>query len=713
MAKIELEINYNKSINRETRNLEQGRNLFDESKEMEQYKNSYVISEINPFTDTVTFLNGITIKKGEIIGDVSESDKRRIQIRETIISHFQKEEMLFNKQIKCLSLFFVDAVKKYRDYEDEKEQGEYAKMFEQEYVNILNEYITLFDTPYVRYLKKIAVSETHKGYFSVDKKTGKMIDSKEKKGEGSDDISAYELILKNKERLLSFDEPTRFIFSHSALREGWDNPNVFQICVLKPGGDSPTAKRQEVGRGLRIAVNSLGQRVDSDYCKSNGNEFHKVNTLTVIATDSYKDFVSDIQKDIKDNLSDRPTRATVEYFENKFVFAGENKVVVDKTMAGYIHSYLAFSGYIDQNNKLTDKYFEDNKKGSLKEVPEILSPYTESIHKLVQGIFDEKVLDGMISDANKSVIKNNDLNDNFNKKEFKQLWEQINHKYTYKVDFSSEELIKKSIDHINDKLFVTEMRYTITVGEQRKSIDEHQIKSGDSFGSVKTRTEKISHSLGNTKYDLIGKIAKYTTLTRKTIVKILQGISAEKFGMYKYNPEDFISKVSKLINEQKATMIIEHITYNVVSGSYDSSIFTENQTNQDFSKAFRSYKAIQDYVFTDGLAENSVEKQFADSLESAEEVCVYAKLPKSFHIPTPVGNYAPDWAIAFNDNHGIKHIYFIAETKGTLESLQLKPIEQAKIKCARKLFNELSTTNVRYHDVVNYNDLLNVMGAIK
>ena len=712
MAKIEFEINYNKSINRETRILGVERNLYYESKEMEQYKNGYTIKEINPFTSTVTFLNDIQIKIGEVIGDISDKDIRRVQIRETIISHFEKEEMLYEKGIKCLSLFFIDEVKKYRDYDEPDEMGEYAKIFEEEYTKILNQYLTLFETPYIKYLKRISTRDTHKGYFSIDKK-GHFIDSKDNKETGSDDISAYDLILKNKERLLSFEEPTRFIFSHSALREGWDNPNVFQICALKPGGDSAVAKRQEVGRGLRIAVNMLGDRADAHYCSVTGNNFHKINMLTVVATDSYKDFVSDIQKEIKANLADRPTRATIEYFKDKYVSDGTNKIEVDTQLASDIQSYLRFSGYVDKDNKLTESYFVDKENNSFRDMPEILAPYTESIHKLVQGIFDEKALDGLIDNANQPKVIDNALNDNFAKKEFQTLWNYINHKYTYKVEFDSEELIKNSIAHINDKLFVAEMKYTVTIGEQRKTIDENQIKRGDSFGTTKTRTNSIiSSGKDNTKYDLIGKIVDGTTLTRKTIVRILQGINADKFYMFKINPEEFISKVIKLINEQKANMIIDHVTYNQTDGTYDTDIFTANQSKTDFSKAFEAKKAIQNYVFIDGMAEKSVERKFAEDLDNAEEVCVYAKLPRSFQIPTPVGNYAPDWAIAFNDGYGIKHIYFVAETKGTLDSLQLRPIEQAKIKCARKLFNELSTSEVRYHDVTSYQELLNVMKSI-
>ena len=230
-------------------------NLYYVSQGMEQYK-GYTISDIDPFRGTVTFTNGEVIKTGEVSGDVSESDMRRIQIRETILSHFEKEEKLFNMGIKSLSLFFIDEVSKYRQYDADGNEilGEYGRIFEEEYLNVLNDYITVFDTPYQKYLKSMCsdVSTVHKGYFSIDKKTGRSIDSQLKRGsEFSDDISAYDLILKNKERLLSFDEPTRFIFSHSALREGWDNPNVFQICTLKHS-DSQTAKRQEVGRGLRL-----------------------------------------------------------------------------------------------------------------------------------------------------------------------------------------------------------------------------------------------------------------------------------------------------------------------------------------------------------------------------------------------------------------------------------------------------------------------------
>ena len=714
MCKLEFEINYNKSINRETRILGKGDNLYHKSNQMEQYKNDYIISDINPFNNTITFLNGQVLHIGEVLGDVSDKDLRRIQIRETIRSHFEKEEKLYDKGIKCLSLFFIDEVVKYRDYNEPDEKGEYARMFEEEYTKALNEKITLFETPYIRYLKGIDVKDTHKGYFSIDKKTGRMIDSKESKGEGSDDISAYDLILKNKERLLSKEEPTRFIFSHSALREGWDNPNIFQICALKPGGDSAIAKRQEVGRGLRIAVNMIGDRTDLHYFKNEKSSFHNVNTLTVIATDSYKDFVSSIQKVMKENLADRPTRATIEYFRGKFVSDGKERIQVNNDMASIIYKYLAKNDYIDDNDKITQKYYDDKANNTLAVMSESLAPYTDSVHKLVESVYNENALVDMFEDANKSTVEDNPLNDNFNKAEFQKLWNQINHKYTYKVDFDSEELISHSIASINKSLFVAELKYIVTIGQQKRTMDNNAVKRGDSFTTTDTRTETIrSGATDNTKYDLIGKIVDNTTLTRKTVVRILQGITREKFEMFAINPEEFITKVSRLINEQKASMIVDHITYNKTDGKYDNDIFTGNQAKIDFSKAYEAQKAIQKYVVTDGTAEDSVERKFAKALDVANEVCVYAKLPKSFQIPTPVGNYAPDWAIAFNEG-AVKHIYFVAETKGSMESLELRGIEKAKTDCARKLFNELQLAdNVRYEVVNDYGSLLEIMKAIK
>ena len=711
MARMEIEISYNKSINRETRILSAGDDLYHISQEMEQYK-GYTISEIDPLRGNVTFTNGDVIRTGEVVGDVSEKDMRRIQIRETILSHFEKEEELFNMGIKSLSLFFIDEVAKYRQYDESGDEvlGEYGEMFEQEYISILNENTTLFDTPYQKYLKSICsdVSAVHRGYFSIDKQ-GRSVDSQLKRGsEFSDDISAYDLILKNKERLLSFDEPTRFIFSHSALREGWDNPNVFQICTLKHS-DSQTAKRQEVGRGLRLCVNQSGNRMDVESC---GDAVHDINMLTVVASESYKGFVSDLQSDIKAVLYDRPTVATSEYFKGKYVKVDGTPTLIDGNTADMIEFYLIQNGYVDMKRKVTDKYRTDVAMNTIAALPEELTPMAEGVHTLIQAVYDDKALDNMFSDGHETKVKDNPLNDNFAKTEFQTLWKQINHKYAYTATFDSDELTCKAITHINEKLFVSQLQYTSTIGRQRDEMNEYEIERGASFSGEKTRTQTLKHAeTSQIKYDLIGKVSEGAVLTRKTAGAILKGLNPDKLFMFRNNPEEFISKVIKLIREQKATMIVEHISYDQLDGEYDSMIFTAEKSTQSFDKAYRANKAIQDYVFTDGTAEQSIERRFVQDLDAASEVCVYAKLPKGFHIPTPVGNYSPDWAIAFYEGT-VKHIFFVAETKGTMDSLYLRPIEQAKISCAKKLFNEISTSGVKYHDVDSYQSLLDIMNTL-
>ena len=709
-AKIDLEIKYNKSINREGRILNVGDNLYMTSNEMEQYEEGFVIKEIDPIKGTVTFINGLTIRRGEAVGDVSEAAMRRIQIRETILSHFEKEERLFKMGIKTLSLFFINEVVKYRKYDDAGNEvnSEYGDIFEQEYNHILNQYINLFDPTYAKYLKKWDTKDIHKGYFSIDK-AGRIANSSTRRGsDESDDISAYDLILKNKERLLSFDEPTRFIFSHSALREGWDNPNVFQICTLKHS-DNSTSKRQEVGRGLRICVDKTGTRMDAEVL---GDSIHDINKLTVIASESYSEFVTALQKQIRDVLYDRPTKATAEYFEGKSIVVGEERVTISPKQAKEIYRYLIKHDYVDSDDNITPDYRTALSAGTLAPLPHDLAHMFDGVQALIQSVFDESALNDIVENGHDTKIEENPLNDNFYKKEFQTLWNYINHKYVYSVEFDSDELINKSIAHINDKMYVSKLQYTKSVSEQKDNLDEHNIARDDSFKAAKSKTETLKHTPSSQiKYDLVGKVAYGTTLTRRTVVAILKGISKEKFMMFRDNPEEYIDKAIKLIKEMKGTMVAEHITYNQIDGRYDTDIFTV-QNKGDYSRALKTTRHIQPYVFTDGIAEHSIERKFVESLEAAEqEVCVYAKLPKGFAIPTPVGNYSPDWAIAFYEG-AVKHIYFIAETKGSMESMHLRKIEDAKIKCAKRLFNELSTSKVKYHEVDSYQTLLNVMNGL-
>ena len=698
-VKLEIEVKGSTSTRRQVCKFCQNDSLYDASG-LPAYKD-FVITDINPLTNTVYFMNGDSLHKGEVMGDVSEQQIQRIQIRETIRSHFEKEAALFRQGIKTLSLFFIDEVANYKSYDEQGEvvKGMLWKVFEEEYTRFLNENLSLFEDDYQRYLKRFTAEQVHNGYFSIDKK-GHAVNSEVKRGEDfSSDISAYDLILKDKERLLSFDEPTRFVFSHSALREGWDNPNVFQICTLRHAS-SATAKRQEVGRGLRICVDQQGVRMDAERL---GDAVHDINQLTVIANESYSTFVDALQKETRDALRERPTLATVAYFEGRKFVAGEEVHTISSMEATAIVNYLFENDYVDDKGNIQQSYHEDLQAGTLAPMGKKLQPISEQVHKLVQGIFDPSALADMIEDANESAEAVNErLNDNASKAEFKRLWEEINHRYVYTVHYDSEELIHKAIAAIDRDLRVTQLKYVVTTGEQGD--DEL-----DFTGEQRTRTQALREvSTSDVPYDLVGEIAKGATLTRRTVVRILKGISTTKLYLFKNNPEEFIRNVVRLIKDQKATMIVEHIAYNRTEQKYDSDIFTKEKSRQPVEKAYEAKKHILDYVFTDSKGE----RRFAEALDRADEVCVYARLPRSFQIPTPVGKYAPDWAIAFNDNMGVKHVFFVAETKGSMLSMDLKGAEKAKIACAKKLFNSVSTSKVRYHEITDYDTMLNVINSL-
>jgi type III restriction enzyme len=700
VARVELEIKMaNGDIKPVPRKLGKGDNLFEMSNSLNQYQ-GYVVSDINANTDTLYFSNGVELSAGEAVGDVNEATLRRIQIREAIKAHFEKEQELHKDGIKVLTLFFIDEVAKYRDYSAADEKGEYARVFEEEYQLYLNEVLDLDETPYIQYLKGIAVEKTHSGYFSIDKKSKRLVDPDvEKRGENaglSNDVDAYDLILKNKERLLSLAEPVRFIFSHSALREGWDNPNVFVICTLKHS-DNTISRRQEVGRGLRLCVNQNGDRVDHPAI------VHDVNVLTVVASESYKNFVAALQKDISDSLSERPKVADKAYFVGKVLQTPTGSVTLTDEQATDIEFYLIQNGYVDKKRNITEKYHQAKVDGILAPLPEDLLPMAEQVIKLVDSVFSEGQ---MFQPGNGRTAKKLVPNANFDKQEFKALWNRINHKAAYSVHFDSAELVQKAIAAINDKdskhgLRVTPLQYTIQRGEQTALITADELEKGEAFVLKASEVEinKISvHSA--VKYDLIGKLAEGTVLTRRTIVDILKGINAAVFAQYKTNPESFIAEAIRVINEQKATVIIEHLAYDTVEDKFDLDIFTAGQTKQDLSKAGdKLQRHIYDYVLTD----SNIEREFVKELDASTDVVVYAKLPRGFLIPTPVGDYNPDWAISFKDGN-IKHVYFVAETKGSMSTMDLRPLEATKIECARKFFAEINKKyapeNVKY-DVVN------------
>ena len=704
-ATLEFNVKGANGIKKTTRIVNEGFNLYQQSGCLEEYK-GYTISRIDgrATSNFVELSNGVKIEVGEVLGSKTDENQiRRIQIRETIESHLERERQLFYKGIKVLSLFFIDEVAKYKDYEQADEKGIYAHMFEEEYQRIVDSYVgELGDSEYVKYLKSINTTRTHAGYFSIDKKSGHSVNSELKRGAtSSEDIDAYDLIMKDKERLLDRKEPVRFIFSHSALKEGWDNPNVFQICTLKESS-AVVRKRQEIGRGLRLAVNQNGDRMDSSLL---GEDVHNINVLTVVANESYNNFAKALQEELAEIVTDRPKEVNVELFEGKVLTSTDGETqTIDRKLAQRLFNHFVRQEYIDDNGSLTEKYYEDKQTGSL-QLPEDIKDCGDSVVKILDTIYDVK---GMLpEDARKNNVDIKVNRGALDKKEFLSLWNKINVKSIYAVDFNGQELIDKAIQALNSKLEVSKIYVKITEGSM-KSIDSKQaLIEGSAFETKpnQSKIEVISSKGTNIKYDLVGKLVDETGLTRECIVKILTGIEKCVFDQFKQNPEEFIIKAANLINEQKATLIVQHIAYKKIDGEdsvYSTDIFTEPTLKGKLGiNTIATTKNIYDHLLYDSTGE----KNFAEQLEESQDVVVYVKLPKDFYISTPVGKYNPDWAIAFNKEH-IRHIYFIAETKGSMETLELREIEQAKIKCARKHFEAISDTEVRYDVVSNYDELM-------
>ena len=684
-----------------------GTTLYEISKGLDSYK-GFSVSEINARDGMVEFGNGHRVLLGEATGNPEDAFLRRIQIREALKAHFDKERVLFRKGIKTLSLFFIDEVAKYRTYPEGEgakwEKGEYALIFEEEYRALsgeLMEQIGKGEEGYARYLKNISAGKTHHGYFSMDKKK-KMIDSRET-GRGEErqcqDADAYDLILKDKERLLSFEEPVRFIFSHSALREGWDNPNVFVICALKQSNNI-VSRRQEVGRGMRLCVDKHGERQDD------AESVHQTNVLTVVANESYKDFVAGLQKDISENVTSRERKADIDFFRDKIITKGDTKIFIDSKMASQIYRYLVKNDYVDDDDHITSEYCDAIQENSLKEFPESLQPHKEEILTLIGTLYSDAKLPE-IEDERR--LKKNSPNDNFKKKEFQELWSKINKKSFYEINFKTEELTQKCIEALN-KIKVTPLQVVVERGEQEEAISQEDIAKGEGFkkpGSItETSMENVHTRL---KYDLIDKLMEGSELTRNTLNGIFRGLEKDIIREFMKNPEEFIAKATIHINEEKAASIIEHLTYDLTSETYSVDIFTENQV-PGFSDKIKGplKKHIYDYCLTDSKTEGD----FVEELDAGEQVSVYAKLPRGFFIPTPVGNYNPDWAISFKKGT-VKHIYFVAETKGSLSSMQLRKIEDDKIKSAEKFFERINVgfgdDKVKYSVIDSFGKLMEMV----
>ena len=706
-ATIQFDCKGAKGIRNITRVVSEGYNLYDNSGHMEEYKQGFVVSRIDGRDDSIEFINGVKLYAGDVIGKVSEEQIRRIQIRETILSHIQRERELFYKGIKVLSLFFIDEVAKYKQYDSAgvAHNGIYADIFEEEYNDIINNLQIKFgEDDYMKYLDSIPAEKTHAGYFSIDKK-GKMIDSKlkDKKEKTTDDVDAYDLIMKNKELLLDRNpkrSPVRFIFSHSALREGWDNPNVFQICTLKQSG-SDVLKRQEVGRGLRLCVNQDGERMDANVL---GNDVHKVNVLTVIASESYDSFAKGLQTEIAAAVADRPKAVTPELFIGKVIKDERgNEQVIDDDTGRTIHYYLIVDGYIDNKGALTDKYYEDKANGELK-IAEEVSDSADSVIEIIDSIYSDRSMKPENARSNNVELQVDE--DKLAMTEFKASWSRINSKSVYVVDFDTDELIRKAISSLDSKLRVSKIYFKVEEGAMEDIKSKEDLATGNAFvKDISGTYQRTITASSNVKYDLIGKLVDDTGLTRKAIIQILQGIQPSVFNQFKDNPEEFIIKAASLINDEKATAIIQHITYDVMDEKYDTDIFTDPTIKGRLGvNAMKAKRHLYDHVVYD----STNELEFATELDSNKDVAVYVKLPDGFYISTPVGHYNPDWAIAFYEGT-VKHIYFVAETKGSMNSMQLRLIEESKIHCAREHFKAISNNEVVYDVVDSYKSLLDIV----
>ncbi len=676
-------------------------NLKEQSGGLHEYDDNYVINRIDGLTGTIHFLNGLTLQEGEMVGAANEDLVRRMQIRETIKTHLERERQLFPKHIKVLSLFFIDHVENYRIYDkDGAEKGKYAQIFEEEYQRALQEFMPTFtDGEYTRFLSdyRNACEHIHDGYFSVDGK-GRIVESGTRK-EGQNEERGFNLIMKDKERLLSQDCPVRFIFSHSALKEGWDNPNVFQICTLKDTSNE-IKKRQEVGRGMRLCVNDKGERQDADVL---GDAVFNTNVLTVIASESYDDFAKKLQTEIAEACDSRPVVVTATLFADVTTQTEDGKLIkVTTEQASIIHEELIKRDYI-KKGKLTQKFFDEKKNGTLNFGE--MNAMKSFIVKQLDKVFNPDDYKPENGNRKKEATFNPT---NFQKKEWQELWKRINVRTYYQVNFDTTKLIDKAVKEINDHLNVSEIRIIVESGSMESIRDKEELEAGAAMSAAKVRTIRVSETVGSgVKYDLIGDLVQITGLTRRTIVTILQRIEPGKFLEFKLNPEEFIIKTGRIINDCKALSLIQHIKYEKRENTFESDIFEEATLRGVLGKnAIESEKSLYDLVVVDS---EGIEKSFAESLEQEDDVVVYSKLPNGFYINTPMGKYNPDWAVAFREG-SVKHVYFVAETKGNdIEVSQLRGSEDAKIECARRHFATISTGEVVYSVVKTYQDLYNVV----
>ena len=669
-AKVEIDVQDKKgSVKRTTKMIKLGDDLFDISGEREIYRN-YVVEDISwGVNDEYIIVNGETIWLGKAMGDIDDDVIKRFQIRKTIEEHLEKENRLNKKGIKVLSLFFIDKVANYRDYSKDGAimQGKYATMFEEEYADLIKQ--SRFKDNLNR---NISIGSTHNGYFAQDKK-GKLKDTK---GNTQADEDVYSLIMKDKERLLDMSNPLRFIFSHSALREGWDNPNVFQICTLKDSAGTYIKRRQEIGRGLRLCVDQSGERVNDS----------SVNTLTVMANESYAEFVNSLQKELQEDTGvrfgviEKHSFANVKRYDNE----KQEDIYLGYDKSEEVYDYLVKNDYVDKKGNIQDKlkkeidalYMLDigEKKFTLKDT-DFQEFFTEIVAELNHRCSVYEIKDASKKQRvklNKAVIDS---------EEFIELWEKINTKTIYSVDFDSNELVKNCINRISKMERIEAPR----IVSRKDKVDITR-----ELGATSTlKVEESEEEIHTTNYlpDIITELQNKTNLTRKTVISILVGCN--RLDDFKRNPQKFIEEVVRIIRSELRVFVTNGIKYEKIDDYYSVETFnSDDETLLAYlnDKVVESKKSPYDYTVCD----SKVELNFAKRFESDPRVKVYVKLPNWFKIDTPLGNYNPDWAVVI-EKHGVEKLYFVIETKGNSDRDLLRPEEKAKIECAEKHFEALGT----------------------
>lgn len=676
-ANVELDVlMLNNTIRRMSKLVKIGDGLFDVSGRREIYE-GFILEAIDctPNNESIEFTNGDFIEIDSSIGDIDEDLIKRYQIRTTISKHLDKELKYLPKGIKVLSLFFIDKVANYRSYNEDGNiiKGKYAKMFEEEYKSLIQlpKYNTIFKDD--KYMLNMNAEKVHDGYFSVDNK-GRIKDTK---GDTKADYNTYNLIMKDKEKLLSFGTPLRFIFSHSALKEGWDNPNIFQICTLVDTKDNFT-KRQKIGRGLRLPVNQKGERIQDE----------RINILTVMANESYEDFVSGLQKEIQDDAGVR--FGIIE--KHDFAIITYKNTDNETYELGYessaeIYDYLMDNSYINRKGKVLDKL----KFEIAQNIFELPDKYTVCKDEVI-GVIKRSIRKLNVKDASQKETIN--LNKNiFLGDDFKQLWDRIKYKTTYNVDFDSEKLKERCINGIKTIPLIKNIRIiTQTARIEFKKSGLDTVK-----GTTRAEEQKIlKHKLP----DIVRILQDETNLKRKTIIDIL--LKSDRLEDFKNNPQIFINEVKSIFKNNLRKMIEDGIKYEKLGQTqyYSQELFVnEELTGYLNSNAEKSTKGIYEYV----LYDSDIEKQFLERLEEDEDVKLYTKLPNWFKIDTPIGSYNPDWAILI-DKDGIEKLYFVVETKGSTDEGQRRLYENFKITCGRKHFAALGT-GVKYEVAEEFDEI--------